>query len=142
MYWDRTNKTAWAELADLASAAPHVPTLLDLFARVPPTACPPVLTMLISLSRGTDRLGKVRPADGERLRAGFGAVAQADGDTATIKKLPPPAERNEWEMKRQFAAARRFTGLSGRKVAWCRTMGRWAMSRLALISARTRIRRR
>ena len=31
LYWDRTNKTAWAELADLASAAPHVPTLLDLF---------------------------------------------------------------------------------------------------------------
>ena len=45
LYWDRANKTAWAELADLASAAPHVPTLLDLFraraaARPPASAHP------------------------------------------------------------------------------------------------------
>ena len=35
LYWDRSNKIAWAELVDLASAAPHVPTLLGLFRRVP-----------------------------------------------------------------------------------------------------------
>ncbi len=55
--WDRSSKTAWAELVDLASAAPHAPTLLDLFRRVPAAARPPVLTMLISLSSGRDRLG-------------------------------------------------------------------------------------
>ena len=49
LYWDRSNKIAWAELVDLASAAPHVPTLLGLFRRVPADARPPVLTKLISL---------------------------------------------------------------------------------------------
>ena len=43
LYWDRSNKAAWSELVDLASAAPHVPTLLGLFRRVPISARPPVL---------------------------------------------------------------------------------------------------
>jgi Protein of unknown function (DUF4236) len=90
LYWDRANNAAWAELADLASAAPHVPTLLDLFARVPPAARPPVLTMLISLSHGTDRLGNMRPADGDRLRDGLTAIAEADGDAVSIRKLHRP----------------------------------------------------
>jgi hypothetical protein len=38
LYWDRSNKTAWAELADLASAAPHVPTLPELLPRASPRA--------------------------------------------------------------------------------------------------------
>lgn len=92
--WDRANSTAWTELADLAAAAPHVPTLLDLFARVPLTARPPVLAMLLSLSRGADRLGNMGPADGERLRVGLGAFAQADGDTAAIKKLAADARKH------------------------------------------------
>ena len=45
LYWDRSNKTAWAEVIDLACAAPHIPTLLDLFRRVPAAARPPVLTV-------------------------------------------------------------------------------------------------
>lgn len=93
--WNRTNKTAWAELADLASAAPHVPTLLELFARVPLADRPPVLTTLISLSRGRDRLGNMRPADGERLRAGLAAIAQTDGDTATTRKLGAGARKHQ-----------------------------------------------
>jgi hypothetical protein len=95
LYWDRANKLAWAELADLASAAPHVPTLLGLFARVPLAARPPVLTTLISLSRGRDRLGNMRPADGERLRAGLAAIAQTDGDTATTRKLATDARKHQ-----------------------------------------------
>jgi hypothetical protein len=95
LYWDRSNKTAWAELADLASAAPHVPTLLGLFARVPIASRPPVLTTLISLSRGRDRLGNMRPADGERLRAGLIAIAQNDRDTATTRKLATAARKHQ-----------------------------------------------
>jgi hypothetical protein len=95
LYWDRANKAAWAELADLGSAAPHVPTLLDLFRRVPPTARPPVLTALISLSRGRDRLGNMLPADGARLRAGLAFIAQADGDTATSRKLAADARKHQ-----------------------------------------------
>jgi hypothetical protein len=32
---------------------------------------------------------------------------------AELAELPPPAERTEWEMKRQFAAAQRLAVLSG-----------------------------
>lgn len=93
--WDRSNKTAWAELVDLASAAPHVPTLLDLFRRVPAVARPPVLTQLISLSHGHDRLGNMRPAQGERLRAGLTAIAEAEVDTSTIRKLSADARKQQ-----------------------------------------------
>jgi hypothetical protein len=95
LYWDRSNKIAWAELVDLACAAPHVPTLLDLFRRVPAAARPPVLTMLISLSRGHDRLGNMRPADGERLRAALTAIAESEGDTTTTKKLSADARKHQ-----------------------------------------------
>jgi hypothetical protein len=95
LYWDRENKAAWAELADLGSAAPHVPTLLDLFRRIPHAARPPVLTVLINLSRGRDRLGNMLPADGARLRAGLAAIAQADGDTATSRKLAADTRKHQ-----------------------------------------------
>lgn len=58
LYWNRSNERAWSELVDLASAAPHVPTLLELFRRVPVPARPSVLAALIRASRGRDRLGK------------------------------------------------------------------------------------
>jgi hypothetical protein len=107
--WDRANKTAWAELAELASAAPHVPTLLDLFARVPTVARPPVLATLISLSHGRDRLGNMRAADGERLRAGLAAIAQI-GDTATTRKLGIDA-RKKPRQRRVALTARPAQGL-------------------------------
>jgi hypothetical protein len=94
LYHDRSNKTAWAELTDLASAAPHVPTLLELFRRVPASARPPVLTKLISVSRGRDQLGNIRPADGARLRAGLAAIAQAETYKPSAKRLLDDARRN------------------------------------------------
>ena len=87
MCWNRTSKIAWAEVDDLASVAPHVPTLLDLLRPFASHSPPPVPTMLISLSRGTDRLGNMRSACGERFRAGFADIAQAEGETATINNL-------------------------------------------------------
>ena len=95
LYWDRSNKIAWAELVDPASAAPHVPTLLDLFRRVPADARPPVLTKLIGLSRGRDRLGNMLPADGESLRAELAAMAEAEGDEPTIRKLSADARKHQ-----------------------------------------------
>ena len=50
---------------------------------------------LISLSHGRDRLGNVRPADGERLRPGLVAIAQTDGDTATTRKLAADAREHQ-----------------------------------------------
>jgi hypothetical protein len=93
LYWDRSNKTAWTEVADLACATPHIPTLLDLFRRVPAAARPPVLSQLISVSHGHDRLGNMRPAQGEQLRAGLAAVAKTEGDTTTLRKLSADARR-------------------------------------------------
>jgi hypothetical protein len=89
LYWNRSNKEAWAELFDLASAAPHVPTLLELFRRVPADARPAQLTKLIALSRGRDRLGNMRPEPGGQLRGGLIVIAEADNDKPSIRKLVP-----------------------------------------------------
>lgn len=69
LYWKRSNEDAWPELIELASAAPHVPTMMELFRRAPVNARLSVLTALVRTSRGHDRLGNMRPEAGERLRA-------------------------------------------------------------------------
>jgi hypothetical protein len=71
LYWNRSNSGAWGELIDLASAAPHVPTLLELFRRMPVDARPSQLTALIAVSRGHDRLGNMHPEAGQQIRAGL-----------------------------------------------------------------------
>jgi hypothetical protein len=47
------------------------------------------------------------PMDEAQFRAAFAAYQ------AELDELPPPAERNEWEMKRQFAAAQRLAVITG-----------------------------
>lgn len=94
LHWDRSNERAWSELVDLASAAPHVPTLLELFRRMPIPARPSVLPGLIRISRGHDRLGNMRPTAGERLRAGLADIAEADGDKASVAKLALDAKKH------------------------------------------------
>jgi len=85
--WDRANADAWAEFLDYASSAPHVPTLVALFERVPPAWRPPILRQLITLSRGQDRLGRMSPSAGERLRAELLAFARSQGDEASCAIL-------------------------------------------------------
>jgi hypothetical protein len=87
VYWDRANGEAWAELVDYASSAPHVATLVALFARVPLAARSRVLQQLLSMSRGTDRLGRMSPEAGEDLRAALLALATSEGDKATAVTL-------------------------------------------------------
>lgn len=87
LHWDRANGGAWAELFEMASAAPYVPTLMALFERVPASSRPPVLRQLISLSRGHDRLGNMSPRAGERLRAELLAFATSQGDTVSCAIL-------------------------------------------------------
>jgi hypothetical protein len=94
LHWERASKSAWSELIDVASAAPHVPTLLDLFRRVPPEARPPVLTQLIALSRGRDRLGNMHPEAGERLREALRVIVESEDDKASIAKLARDARRH------------------------------------------------
>ena len=87
LHWDHYNTDAWVELVDYASAAPHVPTLVAMFARVPVSARPPVLRRLITTSRGQDRLGHMSPQTGEQLRAELLTLARSEGDTVTALKL-------------------------------------------------------
>jgi hypothetical protein len=87
IHWDRANEDAWSNLFDLAAAAPHIPTLLEMFKRVPVETRPPILSQLLALSSGHDRLGKMHAAAGERLRTGLLALSEEEGDKASIRKL-------------------------------------------------------
>jgi hypothetical protein len=87
LYWGRGNDHAWSELVDYASAAPHVPMLLALFARVPFQNRAGVLGQLLRMSEGRDRLGLLHPAAGARLRGGLVDVAESQGDRATVAAL-------------------------------------------------------
>lgn len=87
LYWGRGNDHAWSELVDYASAAPHVPMLLALFARVPFENRAGVLSQLLRTSEGRDRLGLLHPAAGARLREVLLDVAESQGDRATVAAL-------------------------------------------------------
>ena len=87
LYWDRGNDQAWSELVDYASAAPYVQMLLTLFAHVPSLGRPGVLGQLVVISEGHDRLGRLHPVAGARLRAGLLDIAESQGDRATVAAL-------------------------------------------------------
>jgi tetratricopeptide (TPR) repeat protein len=87
LYWGRGNDHAWSELLDYASAAPHVPMLVALFARVPFENRAGVLSQLLRVSEGRDRLGLLHPAVGARLREELLDIAESRGDRATIAAL-------------------------------------------------------
>ena len=69
LHWDRANADAWCGLLERASAAPHIPTLLALFTRIPVKTRPRPVRQLLSLSKGQDRLGNMSATAGARLRA-------------------------------------------------------------------------
>ena len=87
LYFRRDNAEAWSDLIDMASAAPHVPTLLAIFSRVPAEARDCVLAQLVTMSHGHDRLGWLRPTGGERLRQGLLELAESQGDMPTVATL-------------------------------------------------------
>jgi len=87
VYWGRDNARAWSELLDLVSAAPHVPTLLALYARVPFETRKSVLSLLLSMTEQRDRLGRLNPVQGERLRKGLLDTAESQRDKATVATL-------------------------------------------------------
>jgi tetratricopeptide (TPR) repeat protein len=87
LFWDRRNAEAWSELVDMASLAPDVPTLVELFARVPFGTRRGVLRELLIVSHGHDRLGRMSPEAGELLRQELLLAAEAQGDNATVAIL-------------------------------------------------------
>lgn len=87
LFWDRGNAKAWSEVVEMASLDPDVPTLIKLFARVPFATRPGVLSQLLSVSQGRDRIGRMRPEAGERLRMQLLHAAAANGDNVTVATL-------------------------------------------------------
>ncbi len=87
LFWERGNAEAWSELVEMASITPDVPTLVELFARVPFGTRPGVLRELLIVSHGHDRLGRMNPEAGELLRQQLLVLAEAHGDNATLATL-------------------------------------------------------
>jgi tetratricopeptide (TPR) repeat protein len=87
LYWSRDNADAWSELIELASSAPHVPTLLALYAHIPFGTRTDILRQLISMSEQHDRLGRLNPAQGKRLRKELLDTAESQGDKTTVAAL-------------------------------------------------------
>jgi tetratricopeptide (TPR) repeat protein len=87
LFWDRGKAEAWSDLIEMASFAPHVPTLLDVFSRIPFEARPVILEDLITISNGHDRLGRLNPEAGKRLRQDLLRLAETQGDAGTVAAL-------------------------------------------------------
>jgi hypothetical protein len=68
LYWDRRTSDAWARAHRRRLCRPDAPTIIGIFRRVPAATRPLLLTKLISMSGGTDRLGNMRPHAGTQLR--------------------------------------------------------------------------
>lgn len=74
---------------------------------------------LLSLAGARARRIKHVPVDGAELYANGVPMDETQFRTAfaayqaELDELSPPAERNEWEMKRQFAAAQRLAVITG-----------------------------
>jgi len=87
LHWNIGNVGAWHELIGRAAAAPHVRTLVSLFARVPPEVRRPVLSQLLAISRGHDRMGRMSDTVGGQLRGELLELARAQGDDITVRRL-------------------------------------------------------
>jgi hypothetical protein len=64
-----------------------IPTLVALLERAPSGVRPRLLRQLLTLSRGRDRLGRLSPQAGERLRAELLKRASSQGETASTQRL-------------------------------------------------------
>jgi len=87
LYWNRSNADAWAELVDYASAAPHLPTLIGIYARIPFSIRPRVLPVLLTMSHGHDQLGRMDPVTGARLRTELLTLGESEQDRGTVAQL-------------------------------------------------------
>jgi hypothetical protein len=87
LHWNIANVGAWHELIARAAAAPHARTLVSLFARVPREVRRPVVSQLLAISRGHDRMGRMSETAGRQLREDLLALARSQGDEVTARRL-------------------------------------------------------
>jgi hypothetical protein len=69
--------------------------------------CWEVRTYLAATDRAASMYASGVPLDEQQFRDAFAAM------NAELDELSPPAERNEWELKRQYSAINRFSMLAG-----------------------------
>jgi tetratricopeptide (TPR) repeat protein len=87
LYWGRSNSDAWADLVEMASAAPHLPTLTAIYGRIPSILRPTILPLFLAMSYGHDRLGRLNPAAGAQLRIELMRLAESQGDRESVAIL-------------------------------------------------------
>lgn len=102
--YDRTNATVWEELTEYAAAAPHIPMLVDVFAKSPTVVRPALLPLLVAISDGHDRMGNLNLVKGPALRAALLKRAENQADQASIAYLAADAGHRA-EMSGDLTAA-------------------------------------
>ena len=70
-----------------AAAAPHVRTVVSVFAWVPPEVRRPVVSQLLAISRGHDRMGRMSETAGRQMREELLALARSQGDEVMARRL-------------------------------------------------------
>lgn len=84
LYYDRANALLWQELMDYASFAPHVPTLAEVFSRVPLEVRPELWGDFVSAFNGYSRAGVADLQKAEELQAVLLQIAERQNDGATV----------------------------------------------------------
>ncbi|MDX6738429.1 DUF4429 domain-containing protein [Actinocorallia sp. A-T 12471] len=87
LFSDRDNVEAWSEFLEYICSAAHVPTLLDIYARVPMSVRPSLVHQFLAVSHGADRHGGVTARGGARLRAALESLAESQNDDGTVAVL-------------------------------------------------------
>lgn len=87
LHLDRGDADAWLELFEYVCAAPYVPMLLDLYARVPVPGRSAVAAHLLNVSYGRDRYGNLRTFSGSVLRAALESIVVSQNDQGTVAVL-------------------------------------------------------
>jgi tetratricopeptide (TPR) repeat protein len=87
LFYDRTREETWSELIDYLSMEPHPGTLVELVRRCPFESRRPLLEQLLRTADGRDRNGRMRPADGAKLRRELIDLCERQGDSASLALL-------------------------------------------------------
>ncbi|MER7213234.1 hypothetical protein ABT340_39740 [Streptosporangium sp. NPDC000239] len=104
LYYNRGDARLWQELLDYASFAPHVPTLAEVFSRVPFEVRPKLWGSFEAAFSGYSRARVEDPQKAEELRAVLLRVAEQQGDGVSIAHFND-VQAAEAEKAGDFAAA-------------------------------------
>ena len=77
----------WHELLDYLAWSPDVETLMQVLQSAPADVRPKLVPWLLSISRRTDRSGKMPAKDGERLRRSMLEIAERTADRGCLPAL-------------------------------------------------------